>query len=199
MSNPNKSNPLAQAWLVLLLAVVYGAGLAFVHSSLSSKIAENVKNETYSLIPVLVGNPTQHHVEEQPVVLENGQKTTLYCVRDDSNAVIGWVIPAAGQGFAENIGLLIGVDAGCDKILGMRVIEQKETPGLGNLIQQPAFRDQFEGKATAEKIEVVKAAPAKSNEIRAVTGATISSRAVADAVNSAIGLAKPLIQKTITQ
>jgi len=57
---------------------------------------------------------------------------------------------------------------------------------LGNLISDPAFRDQFEGAPTSEPLTIVKTDPAQSHQIRAVTGATISSVTVANAVNQAV-------------
>lgn len=199
MSKPKQSNPLAQAWLVLLLALLYGGGLAFVHTTLSPKIAENIKNETYSLIPTLVGDPEQYSVDEISMPLADGQTTTIYHVTDGQSNGIGWVVPASALGFAEKIQLLVGVDNNCSKIIGMRVIDQKETPGLGNLIIKPAFTNQFADKRTDSSIKIVKMTPSKSNEVRAVTGATISSVTVADAINEAMLLAKPFIQQALKQ
>lgn len=200
MSNSIKSNPLAQAWLILVLAIIYGAGLAFVHTTLSPRIAENIKNETYSLIPVLVGNPIDYHIEDPMIfTLEDGQKIKVYHVTNNDAEGIGWVIPAEAQGFAEKIQMLVGVDNDCNRILGMRVIDQKETPGLGNFIVEPEFTGQFTGKSTDSDIDIVKTSPIDGNKVRAVTGATVSSLAVAKGINEAIKVAKPFIQKTITQ
>lgn len=197
MSKKASTNPLAQAWLVLVLAILYGGGLAFVNSTLSPKIAENIKNETYSLIPELVGNPAEFEVAEVPLDLENGDTKTLYQVKTPEAEGIGWVIPASSLGFADKIQLLVGVDYACSEIIGMRVIDQKETPGLGNLIVEEAFTSQFNGKSASEPVEIVKTPPSRASEVKAVTGATISSVTVATAVNEAIALAKPFIATQI--
>jgi electron transport complex protein RnfG len=191
----NPAKLLSQAWLVLLLAILYGGGLAFVNTTLSPLIAENIRNETYSLIPELVGNPETYNVTEEPIQIASGDTVVLYKVTDDAESGIGWVIPATELGFADKIQILVGVDSECSSILGMKVIDQKETPGLGNLIVADAFTSQFTGKSTSERLEVIKTEPSKEKEILAVTGATISSVTVADAVNSAIGYAKPHILK----
>ena len=197
MSKKSSSNPLAQAWLVLVLAILYGGGLAFVNSTLSPKIAENIKNETYSLIPELVGNPESFEVSEVLMPLNESENLTIYQVMSPESQGIGWVIPAYSLGFADKIQLLVGVDYKCSQIIGMRVIDQKETPGLGNFIVEPAFTGQFSGKLTAEPIEIVKTEPSKASEVKAVTGATISSNTVAAAVNEAIKMAKPFIAAQI--
>ena len=195
MSKKPSTNPLAQAWLVLVLAILYGGGLAFVNSTLSPKIAENIKNETYSLIHELVGNPAEFEVTELSLDMGNGDTKTLYQVKSptEPSTGIGWVIPASSLGFADKIQLLVGVDYACSEIIGMRVIDQKETPGLGNLIVEDAFTSQFNRKSTSEPVEIVKIAPTKTSEVKAVTGATISSVTVATAVNEAITVAKPFI------
>lgn len=197
MSHKFSIHYLSQAWLVLLLAILYGGGLAFVNSTLSPKIAENIKNETYSLIPSLVGNPEAFEVTELLMPMENGENRTLYQVKGPESQGIGWVLPASALGFADRIQVLVGTDYNCSTILSLRVIDQKETPGLGNLIVEPAFHSQFDGKSTDTPIRIVKSTPAKASEVTAVTGATISSVTVADAVNEAIRLAKPFIASQI--
>ena len=68
---------------------------------------------------------------------------------------------------------------------GYSITSISETPGLGVLVQEEPFYSQFEGK-TEETYSVVKTAPAAENEIQAVTGATISSRAVTNGVNACL-------------
>ena len=68
---------------------------------------------------------------------------------------------------------------------GYSITSISETPGLGVLVQEEPFYSQFEGKSE-ESYAVVKTAPAADNEIQAVTGATISSRAVTNGVNACL-------------
>jgi electron transport complex protein RnfG len=61
----------------------------------------------------------------------------------------------------------------------MEVLESRETPGLGDKIQKdPAFLGRFRDLATAPRIELVKGRASRPNEIDAISGATISSKAV---------------------
>ena len=72
-------------------------------------------------------------------------------------------------------------------LTGLYVLDQKETPGLGNKIIESDWRDQFTSKELGAPLTVVKRDPAPgSPEIRAVTGATISSEAVCSIVNRAL-------------
>lgn len=190
---------LSQAWLVLILAAFYGGGLAFIHITLSPRIAANIKNETYSLIPTLVGNPEQYEVTERDLVLQDRSALKVYEVKDGASKGVGWVIPASSMGFADKINLLVGIDYQFERITGMEVIDQKETPGLGNLIIDEEWRDQFKGKSTAQDIEVVKRPVDADQEVEAVTGATISSVTVAVAINETLAKARPEIERLLNE
>jgi electron transport complex protein RnfG len=106
-------------------------------------------------------------------------------------------VPASGQGFADRIELLVGLNTDLSTITGLYVLNQKETPGLGNLItSDELFLNQFAGKSTEEPLVAVKTDPvAGSNQIRALTGATISSESVADIVNDAMDNLKGPIRR----
>ena len=189
---------LAQAWLVLVLAVGFGSALAFVQISLSEVIAANKLNETLTQVPELVwGENAAHYAADTSISIEiipgtvsvkKGPKTTYYPLYRVSRGKVmsGWVVKARGQGYADNLEVLIGVDPDVETITGLFILEQKETPGLGNKITLPAWREQFAGRKTAEPFVVVKEKSKASNTIDAVTGATISSRSVAGIVNQTV-------------
>ena len=138
----------------------------------SSFAKENKKNETYSVIPVLVGGADMTKTIELSVTDTDGKQQRVYKAMAADGAHKGWVLPASGPGFAERIDLLIGLDPNVSTITGLYVLDQKETPGLGNLIADEPFRDQFAGKrADADQpLIVVKAGPTTGNQILALTG-----------------------------
>ncbi|GAB4222727.1 MAG: FMN-binding protein [Acidobacteriota bacterium] len=170
---------LAQAWLVILLGLCFGAALAGMQMLVADRIAENKLNETLAQIPVLV--PGAERGEPATV----GERTVYRALQGDR--IVGWVVPAGGLGFGDRIELLVGLDAQAATLTGLYVLEQKETPGLGNKIGDETWRDQFQGKRLGTPLTVVKRDPAPdSAEIRAITGATISSQAVCTIVNQAL-------------
>ena len=193
---PEKGGYIKQAWLVILLALVYGAALAGVQTTLGPMIVANKENETFQQIPDLVpGADLEKSIaanrdREEPlaVVGTKDKEQRIYQAVDAAGATVGWILPAGDQGFADRIEVLIGLDPQVTTVTGLYVLDQKETPGLGNYIAQPPdFRNQFVGKPTAEEFTVVKTEPAEgSNQIEALSGATISSKAVAKIVNDAI-------------
>jgi len=97
-------------------------------------------------------------------------------------ALIGYVVQTEANGYGGTIGVLTAFDAG-GVISGVSVINSSETPGLGENVRNGSFAGQFKGKSST--LAVTKTAPSES-EIHAVSGATISSRAVVTAVNAAI-------------
>ncbi|MDO4574314.1 MAG: FMN-binding protein [Planctomycetia bacterium] len=176
---------LRQAWLVLFLSVLYAAILVFVDMSLSAKIADNKKQETYSQIPTLVPGAVSEKTVEHVVIGTDGKPARVLQAFDKEGVPVGWVFAGNGQGFADAVELIVGLDPKLEKLTGLYVLNQKETPGLGNYIVDEKFRSQFVGKSTLEPLLVTKAEPV-GNEIKALTGATISSQSVCDIINATI-------------
>jgi electron transport complex protein RnfG len=203
-----KNNYIGQAWLVLLLALIFGSSLAGVQTALEGRIKKNKRADTMSQIPNLVPGAATGKQEIMGDLV-------VFRAMDDSGKQVGWVVQAGGQGFADVIELLIGLNRDASKITGLYILDQKETPGLGNRIVNPqdsvyakaqqeteqqeeaafskmgvddSFRLQFSGKSTVHSLSVTKqndAAP-DNEKIDALTGATISSESVVDIVNKAI-------------
>ena len=101
----------------------------------------------------------------------------------------GYCITVAPQGFGGAINMIVGIDADFN-YTGIKIVSMAETPGLGAKAQEPEFYSQFanEKKGT---LSVVKNKPnPNENEIQAISGATISSKAVTDGANSALEIAK---------
>jgi len=174
-----KNNYLVQAWLVLGLSLLFGAALAGVDGALADKIKTNKINETMGQIPSLVPGATGGEKAEL-----DGQE--VYRAVDAQGRQVGWLVPAAGQGFADRIEILIGLSPSADKITGIYVLSNKETPGLGNKIDDVRWTGQFAGKSAAGPLVVRKAKTTDENAIQAITGATISSEAVTGIVNSTV-------------
>lgn len=183
---PKQGGYLRQAWLVIMLALVYGAALAGIETTLGPRIAENNRNETYSVIPTLVAGADVAKTQELVVTGAGGVEQRVYKAVAADGKHLGWVLPAHGPGFADRIDLLIGVDADVTTITGLYVLDQKETPGLGALIADALFCDQFIGLSPDHKVVIVTSDPTAAHQVRAVTGATISSDSVAEIVNREI-------------
>jgi electron transport complex protein RnfG len=80
--------------------------------------------------------------------------------------------------------MMVGISKAEEKITGMRVVKHSETPGLGALAVNQSFYSQFDGRKLSP-LRVVRTSPGE-NDIEAITAATITTRAVTNAVNLAI-------------
>lgn len=104
---------------------------------------------------------------------------------DQDGKPLGYAISANGPGFADNILLLYGFDPQQKRIVGMEVLESKETPGLGDKIFKDAtWVGQFKGLAVEPSVVPTKPGTrSKPNEVDTISGATISTKAVIRIVN----------------
>ncbi len=132
----------------------------------------------------------------------------VYAGYDDSGALAGFAISGAGMGYQDTITLLWGYTPEDEKAVGMRVLESKETPGLGDKIITNA---DFLGNFDALDVSLDPAAARLANAVVAVkhgektdpwqvdgiTGATISSVAVADIINDSAAFWLPLIRENL--
>lgn len=186
---------LRQAWLVIILAFVYGGALAGIQTTLAPRIAENKRQETFDVVPLLIPDADAEQTVEHEVATPDGKTERVYEVRDAGGERVGWVVNAVGQGFADRIELLIGLDDKLTSITGLYVLDQKETPGLGDYIRDRMFCDRFQGKPTDPPLIVVKEKSEIPHQVEALSGATVSSQSVVNIVNDAVSrLRAPLEQ-----
>ncbi len=164
-----------QGWLVLLLGLLFGVALAGVNAWLSPRIDENQRQARQAAAVAVVPGGEQ----AEQVTMDDG--TAVYRVTGDGGRLVGWGIPASGQGYADTIRLIVGVNADATRLTGFRVIYNQETPGLGNKITGEAFTRRFENKDASAHLQAVQE-PKEDDEVQALTGATISSQAVADII-----------------
>lgn len=128
----------------------------------------------------------------------------IYAGYDDNDNLIGLAIEASGQGYADVIRILYGYDPVNQRIVGFYVLESKETPGLGDKIEKdPLFLSNFtqlevnlneEGTGIAHPIIPVKhGTKVEAWEVDGITGATISSRAIANIIHESANEWLPII------
>ena len=92
--------------------------------------------------------------------------------------LVGYAVKTAPRGYSGEIVMLVGVDPEF-RVQGMKILSQRETPGLGTNVAKPKFQKQFIGKGVQDALEPKK-------DIDAITGATISSRAVCEGVKTVL-------------
>ena len=133
-------------------------------------------------------------VKVVPVGTDTKKLEKVYLGHDASGKRIGFALSAAENGFQDLVTLMFGYDATAHKLIAMKVIGNKETPGLGNKIEtDSAFVNGFVNAVAP--INGVKKDRGKStpNDVVMITGATISSRAVIRIIDNAIARWQPLM------
>ncbi|MCP4456549.1 MAG: FMN-binding protein [Cytophagales bacterium] len=131
----------------------------------------------------------------------DSEELLIYSGYNANKELIGFAIPGSEPGFQDIIGTIFGYDASQKVIIGFEVLESKETPGLGDKIfKDAAFQTNFIALAVDPEIIAVKNGEKQNpNEVEAITGATISSKAVVRLLNKTMDIWQGEIDKYIIQ
>lgn len=126
--------------------------------------------------------------EADQIVSDGGYKDTIDGIQtalDDSGNTLGYVITVtAKDGSQGSITFSVGIQND-GTVNGYSITSISETPGLGMKAEEEEFYSQFQNKQV-DSFTVVKQTPANDNEIEAITGSTITSKAMANGCNAAI-------------
>ena len=179
------NNVVTKMFLVLtVIGAVSGGILAGVFHVADPLIQANREKELKEAIFVVLPEAKDYKILEKGI---DKAKVIVYQGLDADGRSVGLAFIADGGGFQGNIRIMVGLSVDYLKLKGIKVIEQNETPGLGNRIKEPAFEGQFKGLEIKPKVEYIKyRKPEKPNQITAITGATISSDAVVKNINNAV-------------
>ncbi len=199
--------------LVATLAIAGAlAGLLIVMVNLHTKPiidkwkAEQLQLAVYEVLPGVEGYDTFYLVNDQlSAVLPSGAKESeykrVYVGRDENGETTGVAISRGESGFQDVIMVIFGHDPATGKVSGMKILDSKETPGLGDKIfKDMDFVDQFFAGPDTPLLGVkAGAGKGQPNEIDMITGATISSKAVIQIINNALAEWKPVLDRGIPQ
>lgn len=171
------NNPLKMVVVLTVISALAALLLAGVYGATKQKIADAERQDFLKgLTTVLPGFDNEPDRETMTV---DGK--TLY-IGKKGGQVFGYAVESVtAKGYSGNIKILVGASVD-GKVLGVEVISHAETPGLGNKIENKEWRDSFIGMTAESKIGVKK----DGGDIDSFSGATISPRAVCEAVKSAL-------------
>lgn len=195
--------------LVATLAVAGAlAGLLIVLVNLHTKPiideyrAEQLRLAVYEVLPGSASFETLYLVDGNlQTMIPAGAKASdfkqAYVGYDENGDVVGVAVSRGESGFADVVLVIFGFEPDTGILLGKKVLESKETPGLGDKI----FKDQdfvqqfFERPQTP--LKAIKAGTGKGlpGEIDAITGATISSKTVVGIINNGVAEWRPLLEQ----
>jgi Na+-translocating ferredoxin:NAD+ oxidoreductase subunit G len=113
-------------------------------------------------------------INAEVVKAENGH----YVGYDKGGKISGTAYKVTQKGYGGTIEMIVGLDKR-GRVLGVKILSMKETPGLGMRASERNFLKQFIGRSSKDALKAKK-------DVDAITGATITSQAVANGVKEAI-------------
>jgi len=163
-------------FILALICFIAAGLLAGVNFLTESKIiAQAQAEENASLKEVL---PQAVSFEE----VKSGVEVIYYKALDKDGKVMGAAFKSSGKGYSSTIETMAGILRD-GTIASIKILSQNETPGLGMRVAEPSFTDQFSNKKTEE-----------ITGVNAITGATISSKAVINSVSAKASEIKELLK-----
>ena len=173
----------APAVSLFVICLVMTALLGLTDKVTAPKISERAK-QTEDNARLQVFGAADSFGEENTVSLD-GADYTYYEALDADGNVLGTVFTTSANSYGGEMRIMTGV--GLDgKVTGVEILDISDTPGLGMNAKKPAWLAQFTDKTAGIAVSKKGAA---GNEIDALSGATISSKAAVTAVNTALTLA----------
>jgi electron transport complex protein RnfG len=180
--------------ILAALAAICTALVATTHSVTAPRIAAN--EQAYleqSLKPVLEGIEYDGELSESTIVippshaLPGNDPVTVYRVYADGAPIAALFVVTARDGFSGPIRLLVGIDS-VGTVTGVRVLEHRETPGLGDRIEasKTDWILQFKGRSLTNPAEASWAIRRDGGEFDQLTGASITPRAVIGAIRETL-------------
>ena len=199
------------AKITLNLIVIYVIGgliLAFVYAKASPIMFIKAKEEKEAALKTMMpeadtidkmGDWEPHHKHAEYYTAKKCGEVKVHTVKDEKTGKmreekecinaqeIGYVVEGFGKGYSSYIDLLVSVDKNFT-VKKINILHHAETPGLGDEIEKDYFLKRFEGK-TVDTLVVIKGET--EDKVEAISGATISSRAVTeDGVRNGVKMLK---------
>ncbi len=187
----------------LLIVITYEA----TYSVIKQNKIEALEKAVFKVLPGATKRVTFKLTDNKSFELfskERQNEQLVYAGFDDNNSLVGIAVEASGQGFQDVLRIIYGYSPEKQTIIGYYVLETKETPGLGDKIEKDqTFLDNFSALDVSlnESLDALNnlVVPVKNGtkenpwEVDCITGATISSKAIANIISKSSQYWVPLI------
>lgn len=168
--------------ILLIISALAGLLLSVAFSITKGPIAETERANKIAAMKQLL--PDAENFEAVQIENKEGILDVQKALKGGKD--LGYCINVSSKGYGGPINMMIGISAD-GQVKGVQILTLSETPGLGSHAKDPEFKDQFNNK-NANELEVIKEGSPSDNQILAISGATITSKAVTAGVNNAINL-----------
>lgn len=187
--------------MVIVLTVICGCS-GLVLSFTNQATSEQRENQllTYvqgpSIQAALAGREYDNDPIQDRLSLDLGKddkgdplEMTVFPARKDGE-IVGLAYASSGMGYGGEIGVMVAFDRD-GKLSGIGIMTHSETPGLGARIQEPGFTEQFRGLDIKEGVKLSQ----DGGRINGISGASLSSKGVASAVDKAAAMFPKVIEE----
>ncbi len=172
------------AIILLIITSVAAAGLGYVNGITEGPIAEQLRladiearkqvlPEAEDFQQLDIESPDDYKIVSEVFKGTVGENKT------------GYTFKTVPSGYGGTIEVMVGISSE-GVVTGVSIGNHTETPGLGAKAANDDYKGQYTGKTSDMEVTVIKAGAPSDNEVVAISGATITSRAVTDGVNEAI-------------
>ncbi len=185
-----KSTLKKEIFFVLLLGSICALVLVLTRAGVGNR-SELQADTVNAVMQILVGKePEDVETAFTSFNRRFAQKSSGRCkIWQNQDQLQQWVFEATGAGMWGEMTIVGVLDLEQETMLGLRVVRQNETAGLGSRIADPLFSEQFVNLSLLPRIEMT-GARSKNNQFDAVSGATVTSRSLEKLLNKALELVR---------
>ncbi|MBE9562545.1 MAG: FMN-binding protein [Proteobacteria bacterium] len=188
---PQEPSPIKLIATLAIAGLISGIAIIAIYEATLPTItaykAKMLREAVFKVLPKVTQIQKLQYIEGklQPIDSEDNNEI-VYAGFDKEKNLIGYAINGIGPGFQDTIQILYGYIPEKRLIVGMEVLESRETPGLGDKIYKDTdFQMNFKALTIEPTVVMVKnGMKSATNEVDAITGATISSKAIVRILNN---------------
>jgi electron transport complex protein RnfG len=175
--------------VLTVLSCASGGLLAYIQGNTKERIENQVLEFVKGpAIRTIFEGASNDPIKDRFTVKDGDLERTFFVGVFDG-AAKGVAFETSGKGYGGNVGLMVGIDVKADKLIGAEVTTHAETPGMGAKAKSdPSFVAQFQDLSLDQPFKVAQ----DGGSINAISGATITSRAVSSAATDAQEIYKKL-------
>lgn len=187
---------ISMVFIMTLVASLCGGALAMVRMATMEQIEyqQILFIKEPALKKILPGDLDNDPVSDRVSITLNGgenEELTIFPARKD-NQVVSVAFESYAGGYGGPVGVMLAIDPRNNRLLGATVTTNSETPGLGTrIVDDRRFNSQFQDKDLDTDFRI----QSQGGEIQAISGATVSSSAMAAAVQRGIATFKDIRDK----
>ncbi|MEF3255439.1 MAG: RnfABCDGE type electron transport complex subunit G [Deferribacterales bacterium] len=179
-------NNLSMIYILAIITAIAALLLSITYNGTKDKIEEAYRQELIKALNVVLPEHDNHPDKEDI----NIDGKSVYIAKKGGKLVGVAFKSTSSKGYSGDIDILVGIDLN-GKVYGVEILKHAETPGLGSKIETDSFKRSFKGLGKEDKIAVKK----DGGVIDQFSGATISPRAVCEAVNNALKFYSEVVVK----